>query len=375
MPEPAYRSSVFAHRGAIRAEVVRRSDRKAVATKTFQLDPANGVRATKREEERARAEARQWADEEVARLVNGHSGVVLYENVNALLDAFEVYYARHGMRGRTPDPSTLEGVVGRLRKARKAFGDRAPESLLKMEIQDWRVEIPAGTRHEAFRNLRMALSWAVRTKALSANPTDDIPNPKRAKHERKPVKAFENMAEVERVAAELSIIYAALIVVLACTGMRPEEAFGIEWRDVDFDHRILHLSRRFTRGRLKEGLKSQPDRDVRFGPRVERALKSIPRRLDTRIVFCTPMGSHTDDSAFRNREWLPALRASGLPHHRLYDLRVSFITWALQNGNSPAEVAEHCGTSIAQIDATYSRPTNHALERLALSVDSEAAAQ
>jgi hypothetical protein len=53
----------------------------------------------------------------------------------------------------------------------------------------------------------------------------------------------------------------------------------------------------------------------------------------------------------------------------VYDLRVSFVTWALESGTSADAVAKHCGTSIAQIDSTYARPTDSALERLALAVD------
>ena len=55
----------------------------------------------------------------------------------------------------------------------------------------------------------------------------------------------------------------------------------------------------------------------------------------------------------RRAQWKPTLESAGLPHARIYDLRHSFATWALDAGLSIFELARHMGTSVEMIDRVY----------------------
>jgi integrase len=261
-----------------------------------------------------------------------------------------------------------------LKRARATFGTRKPESLKKGELEDWRLDISAGSRHDVFRAFRQALAWASdRDRGLlERNPSDGIPNPKRPKHERAEVRPFESWNEVESVCAELDARYRALVVTMVGCGLRPEEACGLHRSDVDREKMQLHVRRLFTQGVVKAGSKTDAGRIVPFGQRVLAALDAMPPRIDTPILFPAPRGGYIDIEKLRHREWAPALRAAGLEHHRLYDLRHTHITWALQGNQPVAVVAKNAGTSIAQLDATYSRPTEDASKAVAEAVDSYA---
>jgi integrase len=78
-------------------------------------------------------------------------------------------------------------------------------------------------------------------------------------------------------------------------------------------------------------------------------------RIDTPILFPAPRGGYIDLEKFRHREWAPALRAAGIPHRRIYDLRHTFATWAIGNGANALELAKVMGTSTAQLEDTYWR--------------------
>jgi integrase len=52
-------------------------------------------------------------------------------------------------------------------------------------------------------------------------------------------------------------------------------------------------------------------------------------------------------------EWVPALRAAGIEHHRIYDMRHTYATWSLAAGVSVFALSRRMGTSLAMIDATY----------------------
>jgi integrase len=64
-------------------------------------------------------------------------------------------------------------------------------------------------------------------------------------------------------------------------------------------------------------------------------------------------GGYIDLERFREREWKPALRAGGIPHRRIYDLRHTYATWSLAAGVSLFTLSRRMGTSLAMTDATY----------------------
>jgi integrase len=56
---------------------------------------------------------------------------------------------------------------------------------------------------------------------------------------------------------------------------------------------------------------------------------------------------------WRSREWAPALKAAGIDHRRIYDMRHTFATWSLAAGTSIFTLARRMGTSVQMIDDTY----------------------
>jgi integrase len=317
-----------------------------------------------------KSEAGEWLSrklDEITALRRGDTFVAARnrpQTVDALLDLF---LERHG---RTVDPATERKLKAQLKHARATFGERHPDGLNKVELEDWREQLPPGSRHDVFRAFRQALAWAVERQLATANASDGIRNPKRKRHERRDVLPFESWAEVERVAEELDKRYRAIPFVAVGCGLRPEELFALERRDVDRQENVLHVRRRFTGGMLKEGGKT--DGSVRAIPLrkvVLDALDAMPPRIDSSILFPAPHGGHIDVEKFRHREWTPALRASGVPHRRLYDCRHTFATWAIEGGMELWYLARVMGTSIVQIEDTYARWLKRTDEQIRVLLD------
>lgn len=118
--------------------------------------------------------ARDWLDnkvKEVTLLRRGDLFVVARDRpqtVEALLDLF---LARHG---RTIDAATERKLRSQLKHARKSFGDRHPDGLHKVELEDWREQLPPGSRHDVFRAFRQALAWAVDRQLATVNASNGI---------------------------------------------------------------------------------------------------------------------------------------------------------------------------------------------------------
>jgi integrase len=123
---------------------------------------------------------------------------------------------------------------------------------------------------------------------------------------------------VEAISAEMDPRFAAIPAVLVGSGLRPEELFALERRDVDLDAGVLSVERVFSQGVLKDCRKSSRQRRrVPLRQRVVDALRAQPPRLDTPLLFPAARGGHIDSEKFRSRQWAPALRAAGVTHRRV----------------------------------------------------------
>jgi integrase len=272
------------------------------------------------------------------------------QTIDTLLDTFE---EKHG---RTVDPATERKLKTQLRKARSEFGDCHPDTLRRIELEDWRESLPPGSRPDVFRAFRRALAWGLERGLAERDATAGIRNPKRKRHERRDVTPFESWVAVRAVSAELDGRYRSIPLVAAGTGLRPEEWIGLHRADVDREARVLHVRRRFSGGELKEGGKTPGSvRTVPLRQVVLEALDAMAPRIDTPILFAAPRGGYIDLEKFRHREWAPALRAAGIPHRRVYDMRHTFATWAIESGVQLPYLATIMGTSVRELEDTYFR--------------------
>jgi integrase len=205
-----------------------------------------------------------------------------------------------------------------------------------------------------FRALRQVVGYAVDMGLLERNPTARIKNVRAAVDVRRGLRPFESWEQVEAICAELDPRFAAIPVVLVGTGLRPEELFALERRDLDLDAGVVSVERGHSQGRTKDCKKSSRQRRrVPLRQRLQEALRALPPRLDTPILFPAARGGHIDGEKFRYRAWAPALRAAGIEHRRVLDCRHTFASWAIAGGVQLFRLSRLMGTSVAQIDATY----------------------
>jgi integrase len=147
-------------------------------------------------------------------------------------------------------------------------------------------------------------------------------------------------------------VWSTLVVFCVGTGVRPEEAFGADWSEVDLRAGVFTVRRAFAKGRLKTYTKTERSRRrVPLRAKVVAAFDQLPHREG--VVFPSAGGGRIDINNFRSREWAPALAAAGLLHRRIYDMRHTFATWSLAAGMSIFTLARRMGTSVQMIDETY----------------------
>jgi integrase len=139
---------------------------------------------------------------------------------------------------------------------------------------------------------------------IDVNPAKlGVDNPSPRRREQRP---FDSWAQLDAVAANLSLRHRPMVIFAAATGLRPAEWLALEWRDIDLDARVVYVHRSFTKGRLKCPKTEASRRAVPLQTIALDAIERQPRSRRSPLVFPAERGGYLDLHNFRNREWKPA---------------------------------------------------------------------
>ena len=154
--------------------------------------------------------------------------------------------------------------------------------------------------------------------------------------------------------------------VILQTGMRPEEVFRIEVRNLDLLHRTIFN----PFGKTKAAKRTIPMSDE-----VWNILRQRAQQARGRYVFCSPAGpgrAEQPDCPIRSvrKAHDATVRRAGIREHfRLYDLRHTYATRAAQAGVDVLTLAALLGHTAVQMTSRYVHPTDQhkreATEKLA----------
>ncbi len=217
------------------------------------------------------------------------------------------------------------------------------------------------TVQNVIRCLSSLLSHAVEDGLLTVNPALKPGKflPKVSK--RRGINPFtrEEVATFLDAVRERAPRYYPLFLCAVRTGLRMGELLALQWNDLDYHGRFIGVQRNYTRGRVSTP-KSGETRRVDMSRELAQALKDLytERQLETAVngwkdmrlwVFCKETGGLLDPDYLRRRVFYGLLRASGLRRIRFHDLRHTFASLLLQQGESPVYVKEQMGHSSIQV--------------------------
>ncbi len=297
--------------------------------------------------------AREWVDDTVETVFALRRGdLPAPDRIPSVTELVDGYLASHEV-----DPATTTKLRSQLAHAKRTFGDRRIDELRPLELSTWRATLPARSRHQPFGAFKAVLEQAVTLGLLQVNPAARIKNRVARLDEDREIRPFESWDEVDAIGDELKPIDRQIPVVLVGTGLRPEELYGLEWRDVDLKAGVLSVERVYTQQRLKPCMKS--DRQRRRVPlrgRVLDALGALPRGFGETPVFTSSSGGRINHAPFRTRHWTPALAAAGIEHRSPYTTRHTFAAWSIRAGVQLFYLSRIMGTSVQMLDERYGQP-------------------
>ncbi len=166
--------------------------------------------------------------------------------------------------------------------------------------------------------------------------------------------------------------YRTLFLLAALTGMRRGELLGLQWGDIDWHRNVIHVRRTLysqTKAELAE-LRESPTDVWRFStPKSKRSIRAIEMSPKVRealelhrlicpvspddLVFCSKEGRPIYAENMIRREFLPALSRAGIRRIRFHDLRHTYTTLLIAQGENVKFVQSQLGH--ASIETTLDR--------------------
>lgn len=256
-------------------------------------------------------------------------------------------------------------------RVRPYLGKRKLKDLRPEHIQHWYADLEKkysrGSIEQASKVFNGAFQQAVKNGIIQRNP---VPLATLPKMTQKAERRVLSISEQEIFMQYLHVSRQSdLIAVLLCTGMRSGEGRALEWSDISFEKRSIHIS-----GTLKciqrEYFKDTPktlssERDIPMTDKVYNILRSVwkeqkeyrllagdkwkPREGLENLVFTSASGGPIDKAILRmeiNRVE-EAIRRDGyeFEHITPHTLRHTFATRAIENGMLPKVLQSILGHS------------------------------
>jgi len=216
------------------------------------------------------------------------------------------------------------------------------------------------TVQNTIRCLSSLLSHAVEDGLLAVNPAFKPGKflPKISKRRGINPLSREEVATLLDTAKARAPRYYPIFLCAARTGLRMGELLALRWEDLDFNQRFIQVSRNYTHWKLTTP-KSGESRRVDMSLELTQVLKDL--KLERQInagasgttvppwVFCNEHGGLLHPHNLRDRIFYGLLKKAGLRQVRFHDLRHSYASLLLQQGESPVYVKEQLGHSSIQI--------------------------
>lgn len=255
-------------------------------------------------------------------------------------------------------PSTLQSYRATVRNSFiPFFGPVNLSAIQPDDVQRYVAErlatgVRAATVHRQLTVLKGMMRRAVEWDYLRINPAATI-KPPRIEHVEMD---FLTPPEIVTFLDAVDPTYHALFFTAIFTGMRSGELRALLWSDIDWNSSTIRVRRSVWRGAEQLPKSRASVRTVGMSNRLRQVLDAhrvtVPSGGD-HLVFPNTTGGFIDDNNLRKRVFEPALSRAGLRKIRIHDLRHTFASLLINQGENLKYVQQQLGH--ASITTTVDR--------------------
>ena len=243
--------------------------------------------------------------------------------------------------------ATIETFISKLQdRAKSTKATREPEYIPTGEEKKIRLM----TARKIIFILNQIMAYAVRHRFIDYNPVRDAERPRNQgkEGEEKTIAVLTP----DQIRAFLKAVtdqkYKTLFLTAIMTGARQGEILGLKWSDVDFQKKQVCINRTFNMGRFFTPKTKGSNRKIDLSPMLVRELLSwqlLSGRRNDDLVFPNEAGGPMNYSNMVQRYYRKALKDAKIPQIRFHDLRHTYASLLLSQGENIKYIQSQLGHS------------------------------
>jgi integrase len=215
------------------------------------------------------------------------------------------------------------------------------------------------------------MNYSVRHKYIDYNPVRDAARPKgQGGEEQETIKVLTP----KQINNFLDVVgdqkFFVLFILAIMSGAREGELFGLKWTDIDWVNKQVHIQRTFNNGAWYKPKSKTSNRKIDLAPGVLSELmkwKDACPPGELNLVFPNAEGKPICPSNMFRQHFLPAIKKSGIPQIRFHDLRHTYASILIEQGENIKYIQSQLGhsspTVTLNVYAHLMRPVNQEAAR------------
>jgi len=162
---------------------------------------------------------------------------------------------------------------------------------------------------------------------------------------------FLNPEEIRLFLDNVGSEYYALFLTAVMTGMRRGELLALQWGDIDWNSNQISVRRSIFRGEFINPKSKNSIRRIVISPVLRQELEQyrlLTRKSDRELVFSNGNGLPLDPDNLVKRGFYPALDRAGLRRIRFHDLRHTYASLLISQGENIKFIQSQLGHASAK---------------------------
>lgn len=251
-------------------------------------------------------------------------------------------YAAPGVK-----PSTLAGYQRVIEKLlQPAFGHYQMTDIMTVHLQTFVAhrlkKVSAKTATNEIVILKEMFKHALRWGYLKLNPAEYLERPRVTKPEIEILSPAEISALLEKASSRYRVAFLADFL----TGMRAGELWGLQWGDIDWKSKRIHVRRSLWKGSFQTPKSKKSNRQIDMPDMLVQELRKWKLACPANehdLVFPSPEGQPSQHDNVVKRHYNPALRNAGLTQVSFHSLRHSNASMRIQAGQNIKYIQSQMG--------------------------------
>ncbi|MEE4355027.1 MAG: tyrosine-type recombinase/integrase [Desulfococcaceae bacterium] len=200
------------------------------------------------------------------------------------------------------------------------------------------------------------MNYAVRHNYIDHNPVRDAERPRgQGGEEESSIRIFSTAEISAFLDADKDEKYRTLFMLAIMSGARQGELIGLKWTDVDWFNKQLHIQRTFNEGAWYKPKTRTSNRKIDLGPSMITQMKKWrlacpPNESD--LIFPNEAGNPMNHGNMLRRHFYPALKKAGIPKMRFHDLRHTYASLLIEQGENIKYIQSQLGHASPMVTLT-----------------------